>query len=266
MELSHWWFVGRREIMRRLVARVTPPGSAVVDVGCGTGANIAALAGTYRAIGVDTSADAIGHARARFPSTKFLEGDAKTALPGIHAPIGCVLIMDVLEHVKDDFNLFASVLAPLAAGSHVLVTVPADMRLWSPHDISFQHYRRYDTARLSAIWAHQPVKVRLLSPFCAGLYWPIRIVRAVRRRLERGRGAPQSDLNVPLLGLNGPLGRAFAAEAVQLEHAIDTGAAPFSHGSSLIAVLERQDGSVSNGGKPAQFAADPHEPWPAQPA
>lgn len=264
VEAEHWWFAGRRMIMRRLVSRTAPPRDAVVDVGCGTGANIAALASNYPVIGIDTSSEALRHARAHFPGVSFIQGSADTALTAISERVGCVLVMDVLEHVSDDFGLLASVLEPLAIGSQVLVTVPADMRLWSAHDVAFQHYRRYDPARLSAVWEQQPVRVRLMSPFCSRLYWPIRAVRAARNRLNRGNRAPQSDLGIPPMGINGPLSRIFATEAAPLARAVDSGTAPFAHGSSLIAILERQDGPVLKRGKPARYAVDPHDPWPGR--
>src|SRR5882724_8247607 len=73
MELKHWWFLGRRKIVRELIHRALPPSpkALVVDVGCGTGANIAALEGEYDCLGVEPSADAVRLARARFPSVRF---------------------------------------------------------------------------------------------------------------------------------------------------------------------------------------------------
>ena len=264
VEDTHWWFTGRRDIMRRLVDRVAPPGRTVVDIGCGTGANIAALQGQYPVLGVDTSADALRHARQHFPAVRFSEGTAETVLPAIGATVGCVLLMDVLEHVPDDFALLAAVLAPLRAGSQIFVTVPADMRLWSGHDIAFQHYRRYDPARLEAIWAEQPVRLRLLSHFCSRLYWPIRAIRAFRRRFSPASQAARSDLSTPPSLLNQPLRRLFAAEGRRLSAALDRGVRPFAHGSSLVAVIERAEGTVQTQGKPAGLAPDPHDPWPGR--
>ena len=79
IEQRHWWFVGRRRILCRLVAEVLPPIAAkrvIVDVGCGTGGNIAALADRYRCVGIDTSAEAIELARQRFPHVRFIAGRA----------------------------------------------------------------------------------------------------------------------------------------------------------------------------------------------
>ncbi|MGC4001909.1 MAG: hypothetical protein QM811_01660 [Pirellulales bacterium] len=57
-----------------------------------------------------------------------------------------VMLNDVLEHVRDDFLLLSRVMAELRPGAICLLTVPADMALWSPHDVAFGHYRRYDRA------------------------------------------------------------------------------------------------------------------------
>ena len=78
IEQRHWWFVGRRRIMARLIAEVLPPSpeALVIDVGCGTGANIAALADHYNCVGIDTSAEATELAQSRFPQVRFLTGKA----------------------------------------------------------------------------------------------------------------------------------------------------------------------------------------------
>ena len=73
---------GRRRILCRLVAEVLPPSpqAVIVDVGCGTGGNIAALADRYPCVGIDTSAEAIELARQRFPKVRFIAGRAPSDL------------------------------------------------------------------------------------------------------------------------------------------------------------------------------------------
>src|SRR2546426_691300 len=87
IEQDHWWFTARREILRRIVGEVLPPapGALIVDVGCGTGANIAALADDYDCVGIDTSAEGIALARRRFPRVEFLVGQAPDDLGSLAA-------------------------------------------------------------------------------------------------------------------------------------------------------------------------------------
>ena len=88
---------------------------------------------------------------------------------------------DVLEHVPDDFTMFSAVAAALQPGAYLLITVPADMRLWTGHDESFGHYRRYDARRFAKIWDELPIEPLLVSHFNRRLYPLIKGVRAVNR-------------------------------------------------------------------------------------
>ena len=81
-----------------------------------------------------------------------------------------VLLMDVLEHVPDDFKFLSELLAASAPGAEFLVTVPANPSFWSAHDESNGHYRRYDMDRFRAGVGGLPVTTLLLSHFNARLY------------------------------------------------------------------------------------------------
>src|SRR5690242_11563756 len=104
MEDEHWWFVARRHIITSLVRQATPPhaGCLIVDVGCGTGANIAALAADYCCLGVDASAEAVAAATRRFPYLQFVRADVPTDVMDPLSRACLVLLTDVLEHVEDD--------------------------------------------------------------------------------------------------------------------------------------------------------------------
>ena len=45
VQQTHWWFVARREILSAVVRRLRLPAQArILEIGCGTGANLAMLA------------------------------------------------------------------------------------------------------------------------------------------------------------------------------------------------------------------------------
>ncbi len=134
IEERHWWFVARRRIMRAIANQVLPPSPAttVLDVGCGTGGNIAALANDYRCLGIDTSAEAIALATVRFPRVKFVCGTAPDDVREQLRDVRLILLMDVLEHVADDVTLLSNLVSAAPKGTYFLITVPANPRLSTP--------------------------------------------------------------------------------------------------------------------------------------
>ena len=133
--------------MRRLIAALLPPSPRHDDRRrrLGTGGNIGWLADEYRCVGIDVSGKAIDLARPRFPTSSFSKATSRDLGP-LMQEARLVMLMDVLEHVEDDFALLSELLAA-AAPALFLLTVPADMALWSEHD-DRRTYRRYQQARL----------------------------------------------------------------------------------------------------------------------
>jgi SAM-dependent methyltransferase len=260
LEDRHWWFAGRRAIVKRLISRLVPAASVVIDVGCGTGATAASLSPPFTSVGLDDSPDAIAHARARFPAIEYdCEHDVGKRA-ALFARAGAVLLMDVLEHVEDDFRLLSEILALIPIGAHVLITVPAEPALWTVHDESFGHWRRYDMDRLRATWQGLAVEERLLSAFNARLYPVVRSVRAISKLRSRPAGTAGTDLGMPPALPNRWLEQLFAGEGVALERAIDRGGPPaYARGVSLIAVLRKRD-TVIPRAKPPDLPPDLWDP------
>lgn len=243
VDQRHWWFLARRRILRDVLACVLPPDreSIVIDVGCGTGANIAALANDYRCIGIDTSADAIEFARKRFPNVQFIAGLAPQDLGEAAATCRAMLLMDVLEHVEDDRAVLAPIVQAMPAGAILLITVPADMRLWSAHDEGLLHYRRYDESMMLRLCSGLPLELIAMTHFCSRLYPLARLSRSlgrVRDRLLPPRDA--WDMRVPASPLNRVMERVFEGESSRLvEFVRGRRREGFRHGVSLLAMLRR---------------------------
>jgi SAM-dependent methyltransferase len=259
LEEKHWWFAARRRIIKSLIERTLPPSrdSLVIDVGCGTGANIAALADGYACLGIDPSEVAIGLARDRFPSVEFKVGSAPADLGESAQQADLFLLLDVLEHVEDDFAQFSAIAAAALKGAQILITVPADPSLWSEHDVSHGHYRRYEPHRLEMIWQDLPIRVRLMSYFNARLYPVIRAVREAGRILGRASGAAETDLFQPPAPINGLLQTIFAGERRRLVELLEGNReSGYRRGVSLIALLERERGRFEARPRPSEAPPD----------
>ncbi len=261
IEDRHWWFAARRRILRALVDEIAAGRRlAVVDVGCSTGGNAGSLADAYDVVGFDASETAIRLASTRFPRARFHRATDLDPVLDAARTADLVLLMDVLEHVEDDFWFLSSIASVLRPGAHVLVTVPAHPDLWSAHDVASQHWRRYTRARLERVWRDLPLEARLVSP-CNALLAPL--VRGARRL--RGDAQPAhgtgADLSVPSALVNRVLRWTFEREAGPLVHALrNSSRAPYRDGVSLLAILRRTHGAAALLTKPTDVPVDEHRP------
>src|SRR5450432_2857871 len=104
VEGSHWWFVGRRAILESFLKKIVQGLKSnvqrlrILDIGCGTGANLEMLAQFGEAEGVDVSDDALEFCRQK--GLKAQKGLAET-LPFADETFELTTALDVVEHLDD---------------------------------------------------------------------------------------------------------------------------------------------------------------------
>jgi SAM-dependent methyltransferase len=179
VEERHWWFRGRRAVIGALLER----GSANVDgpfldIGCGTGRNLAEFARGSTAVGVEFSDAAVEIARRRGLDCR--QGDAET-LPFEDGSFDVVTAFDVLEHLANDRAALREARRVAAPGAVLVATVPAYQRLWSQHDVTHKHFRRYTRPQLVAAGESAGWRPLLATYFNTLLLPPIAAVRVFRR-------------------------------------------------------------------------------------
>src|SRR4030095_11476569 len=145
VEEKHGWYVGRRRIIQSLVERIcatlNKPNPRILDVGCGTGANLKMLAGYGKAEGVDISPQAVEFCGQRgFDSVKL---GAAEQLPYDDDSFELVTALDVIEHLDDDVAGLREMRRILRRDGRLLLFVPAFMFLWGVQDDVSNHRRRY---------------------------------------------------------------------------------------------------------------------------
>lgn len=145
VEDNHWWFVSRRRLAMALIDQGLNlnPGDPILDIGCGTGGNLAALAHRGWAVGMDVSDPAIGLARQR-RLPRLLQASA-LALPYPDHSFALVTAFDVLYHrwITDDHLALEEIYRVIRPGGCLLITDSALPLLWSSHDERYQARQRY---------------------------------------------------------------------------------------------------------------------------
>jgi len=137
--VRHPWELARRELFARILGEdgILDRGGRLLDVGAGDAwlsrRLVSGAVGTFdltcwdAAVEEDGSRDGVLYVRAR-PLERFT----------------LVLMLDVLEHVEDDAAFLREVVAGnLADDGRLLLSVPAWQALFSQHDRSLDHKRRY---------------------------------------------------------------------------------------------------------------------------
>lgn len=229
----HWWYRGRRRIVRAELDRLALPRDArLLDAGCGSGRTLDELRDYGAVAGIDLSEDGVAAARARGHDD--VRGGRLEALPWEDATFDLVTCLDVIEHTPDDRVTLRELRRVTRPGGCLLVTVPAYQWLWSAHDVVNQHHRRYGRRALRRAAAESGWRIERMTSFNGLLLAPAAAVR-LAQRLRGGRiEEHESDLGVGPAWLNGALEQPLRAEAAWLGRG---GTLPA--GLSLLAVLRR---------------------------
>ncbi len=200
IEQRYWWFVGRRWLVLRLLRRWLRPAAPLdlLDMGCGTGANLMAFRALGRAAGCDIAESAVAYCRGRGLDGVVHQADLDR-LPFEDARFDLVTGTDVLEHIADDAGMLREIRRVLRPGGAVFLTVPAYQALWSVHDESLHHQRRYGRRDLTAKLAAAGLVVERVTHFNTWLLPLIVPIRWLRDRVTRPTGAT-SDFNLDLPG------------------------------------------------------------------
>lgn len=232
IERRHFWFVGRRELLHRLIARyLTRQAHLILDLGCGTGMMTESLMRMgYQVIGSDLRPEGLSALHRGVPESRVMQAEA-TRLPVKNAAVGAVLLLDVLEHAEDR-ALLAEVHRVLRPRGWAIIAVPAMPWLWSYRDHAAGHLRRYTRAQFRRLLEEADLEIREMRYYQCLLFPILMITRLLGRRgplLRDWEESPGPILNALLTWIN-----RFEVRTSRL--------VPWPWGSSLVAVCRKIPG------------------------
>ena len=230
VELSHWWFRGRRSLLQKLVreiARRRTGSLRILDYGSGTGGNTQTYGSFGWVVGIEPDGFAVRVAQDR-GGASYCRADG-IQLPFRAGAFDVAVASDVLEHIADDSAAVSELIRVVRPGGSIVVTVPAHQWLFSTHDTALHHFRRYSKAALRSVLSKGGLRLRRLSYWNATLFPLVCVHRLLQRRSAE---PPRSDARPAPRIINEVLAGLLTGEAELLRHV----ALPW--GLSLVAVAE----------------------------
>lgn len=228
---KHWWFVTKKSIILDTIDRTRQPerNHRALDVGCGAGLMLKALAHRGETCGMDMSDDAIGFSREIFDGT-VKKGSLPDDVPYAEDSFTLITALDVIEHIEDDVGALKTLRSRLVDDGVAVITVPACMCLWSAHDELNQHKRRYTAKELRNKLETAGFHIEKITYFNTLLFPVVYVVRKLNNMLGRD-GA--SDVEMPWHVINYALTKIFGIEKYLLRLV----SLPF--GVSVLAVVRK---------------------------
>jgi 2-polyprenyl-3-methyl-5-hydroxy-6-metoxy-1,4-benzoquinol methylase len=168
-EEKNFWFTVRNKIIGNTITRYLPLKSRILEVGCGTGYVSRYLRETgYRIECADLFLKALQFCKARHAGDLYYQYNLSDQI--FIEEFDGICAFDVLEHIDDDLSVLKNLYAALKPGGILILTVPADQRLWSAMDRYAEHKRRYSRQELREKVEGNGFKVIKLSYFMTLLY------------------------------------------------------------------------------------------------
>ena len=203
----------------------------ILDVGCGTGANLEMLSQFGEAEGVDVSDDALEFCRRK--GLKVQKGLAET-LPYADETFDLTTALDVVEHLDDDVSGLKEMYRVTKSGGYSLIFVPAFMWLWGVQDDISNHRIRYTKKQIVDRLEKAGYTIERATYANFTFFAPVLGGRTVMKLTGI---KPESENNINISALNGLFGKIFSAERFLLKN-LD-----FPFGVSIVVVARKANSS-----------------------
>lgn len=200
-EKEYWWHRGRLDLLDELVKTYTKGKKLkILEIGCGTGEVTEYLKKYGEVTGLDFSDDAIKFCKDRKLKNIYKRDIVTTDIKKFKEKFGSfdlIITLDVMEHIREDVLVFSKIREILTKNGIYIATVPAYKFLWSEHDESLHHVRRYHSLELIKKLERTKFKVIKKSYFVSTMFPIIAFFRLWNSLFTRNENPQTSYMELP---------------------------------------------------------------------
>ena len=212
-EANHFWYHGFRSYLLPVFEHAVAGRSRarVLDVGCGTGYNLALLARHGSVVGLDLNERGLALAR---EIGRPLVRARTEHLPFNDATFDLVTSFDMMQCIPTDREAVREMARVAKPGGVVVISMAALEILHGDHSEVWQEYRRYTRASARALAEQAGLRVERVAFMFAVLFPLLLLSRGVQRLTRRFRNVrDDTDITVPPAPVNALLSGMLRVEA-----------------------------------------------------
>lgn len=230
---THFWFVGRKEIIRRFIDKLTfPKENRILDAGCGTGNTTKFLKNYGIVFGIDSSMVALDYCQRQV--INICQGSVMY-LPFKDEQFTLVTLLDVLSQysITDEHRVLNEFYRILKPNGYLLFIDAACNFIKSIHDKVGETRERYYEKKIKQLFTKTGFKILKISYINFFLFPLVFFVRVFRRFFDSSKINPQSDLKPVHPLINRFLTNVLKIEARLLQKVY------FPIGSSIVCIAKK---------------------------
>jgi SAM-dependent methyltransferase len=140
-----------------------PTGSHILDLGSASGGNTLLMTQLgYKVTSLEFSDLGVEIQKAK--GLDVFKADAREVPFGDNTFDACICL-DVLEHIVEDWKVVSEISRTVRPLGKCLISVPEDMSLWSQHDVSVGHVRRYSKSEIKRLLISNRLEIDSIRSF-----------------------------------------------------------------------------------------------------
>jgi len=208
LEKNHWWFVGRRAIIRDGISKLKLiQNASILEVGAGTGGNLHLLSEFGDVVAIEMNELAFELAKVKKPANVQFRLGKFPDNPNLfnNEKFDLICMFDVIEHIPRAIESLKILSGHLNKNGHIMLSVPAYSWLWSAHDEINHHVKRYSRKSLKNLVEESDLIISKCTYFNF-LLFPFAIlnrlkIQIINRHSYSGIKLPNRFINRILIGI-----------------------------------------------------------------